>query len=181
MSGAPAGAVFERVCLEQNELVEILLGYISPLYCCGSDFQKLLLREYLGTGGLSTRQTGHQYLKRNSLRRKREPTEGPHCDPNGRVSMVKKHGGSHSDSETESPHGTRTEGSHCDSTGRAPAAFRRREPSPMFINREFNSVIKMGEPTQQVERESLRCIWIGEPTRRFRWETPLQEWYVTHI
>ncbi len=33
--------------------LEVYLGCVSPLHCCGSDFLKELLREYLRTGGLS--------------------------------------------------------------------------------------------------------------------------------
>ncbi len=69
--------------------------------------------------------------------------------------------------------------------GRAPTAPKRKahtairsgelphglkERAPYMNQGRSHSAIKTGEPTLRLERESLDGIWMGEPTRRFKWE-----------
>ncbi len=64
-------------------------------------------------------------------------------------------------------------------SGELPPVLKERAP---YMNQgRSHSAIKTGEPTLRLERESLDCIWMREPTQQFEWESPLQEWYLPPI
>ncbi len=99
--------------------------------------------------------------------------EGSHCNPSGRASMVKNMEDHTAIQKGRAPTAPKRKAHTAIRSGELPRGLKERAP---YVNQgRSHSAIKTGEPTLRLERESLDGIWMGEPTRRFEWESPLQE------